>query len=484
MMSEIDHAKDLQKAFNLHQSGELAGAAKIYRRILMEHPDHPYALHYLGIVEAAVGDVAQAKSLMMRSLAAQPTNIQFVENYATVLVQSGDYESALQICRQGLQLDPADISLLYAGAVALLKLERLQESLTQFDKLLSLQPNHIAAVNERGFVLAGMSRYDEALASFEQALKLEPRYADAHWNEALCRLLIGDFDRGWEKNEWRWEIGQARTAKRNFAQPQWSGREDIAGKTILLHAEQGFGDTIQFCRYVPLVAARGARVILEVQKPLHELMRTLSGAAQIVSRDDPLPSFDIHCPLLSLPLAFKTRLDTIPSNTPYLRALSPATMNCNGTGPRIGLAWSGRATQANDHNRSMELNALLPLLQANATFVSLQKDVRATDAPVLQAHRDLLHFGAELKDFSDTAALMSSLDLIISVDTSVAHLAGALAKPVWVLLAFNPDWRWLLDRDDSPWYPTARLFRQDDSRGWDRVVARVRVALHDYIQQR
>ena len=261
------------------------------------------------------------------------------------------------------------------------------------------------------------------------------------------------------------ELGNS---KRNFTQPQWFGHENIAGKTILLPAEQGFGDTIQFCRYVPLVAARGARVILEVQEPLSELMTSLTGASQIVSKGDPLPDFDIHCPLLSLPLAFGTRLETIPSAVPYLRASSQAVMNWDTRlgpkrRPRMALPGLVEPTHPNDHNRSIGLGALLPLLDIDATFVSLQKDVRTEDATVLKERSDLLHFGDALKDFSDTAALISNLDLVISVDTSVAHLAGALAKPVWVLLPFIPDWRWLLDRADSPWYPTARLFRQDPS---------------------
>ena len=277
----------------------------------------------------------------------------------------------------------------------------------------------------------------------------------------------------------------AAECKAHFSQPLWLGSDEIAGKTVLLHGVHGFGDTIQFCRYLPRVVERGARVIFEVQEPLRELMGTLPGAARIVSRGAPLPDFDSHCPLLSLPLALGTQLATIPSQTPYLRASPQAVMDWNGRlgprhRPRIGLAWSGRPEHNNDHNRSMRLDTLLSALAGlNATFVSLQRDVRAEDAPVLQGRSDILHFGKELKSYADTAALIANLDLVISVDTSVAHLAGALAKPVWILLPFMPDWRWLLDRDDSPWYPTARLFRQDETRRWDGVMARVRAALDD-----
>lgn len=227
-------------------------------------------------------------------------------------------------------------------------------------------------------------------------------------------------------------------------------------------------------------------MILEVERPLQELMTSIAGATQVISKGNPLPDFDLQCPLLSLPLAFETRLETIPSATPYLRAPDQALKNWQArlgpkTRPRIGLAWSGNPTHKNDHNRSISLRSLLPLLDIEATFVSLQKDVRADDAAALKERSDILQFGDALKDFAETAALISQLDLVISVDTSVVHLAGALGKPVWVLLPFVPDWRWLLDRDDSPWYPTARLFRQSETRDWDGVIRRIHDALHDFV---
>jgi hypothetical protein len=319
---------------------------------------------------------------------------------------------------------------------------------------------------------------------------VRPDFADAHYNEAHSRLLTGDLRRGFEKFEWRWEIEPYAGFKREFAQPQWVGTEEIAGKTILLHAADGFGDTLHLCRYTPLVAAWGAHVILEVQKSLQELMGSLAGGAQVLARGDPLPEFDLQCPLLSLPRAFGTELATIPSATPYLFVPPPRADSWNARlgpphRPRIGLAWSGDPTHSNDRNRSIALDRLLPLVNGvDATFVSVQREVRPGDAAVLRSRSDILHFGAELKDFSDTAALISNLDLVVSVDTSVAHIAGALAKPVWILLTFLPDWRWLLDREDSPWYPTARLFRQDDTRRWDGVIPRVRAVLQDFVRGR
>jgi Glycosyltransferase family 9 (heptosyltransferase) len=288
--------------------------------------------------------------------------------------------------------------------------------------------------------------------------------------------------------EWRWKSEQAKQAnieRRKFAQPLWIESNDIAGKTILLHAEQGFGDTIQFCRYVRLVAGLGARTILEVQAPLAELMTTLACDAQIVCSGASLPDFDVHCPLLSLPLALGTRIDTIPFATPYLATPRHASKDWEvrlgqKLRPRIGLAWSGAPSHRNDHNRSISLRSLVVLLHSEATFVSLQKGLRPDDAAVLKECTDILQFSDEIDDFSDTTALIDRLDLVISVDTSVAHLAGALGKPTWILLPFLPDFRWLLDRDDSPWYPTARLFRQDETRSWDGVIRRVHAALQDF----
>jgi len=302
----------------------------------------------------------------------------------------------------------------------------------------------------------------------------------------MSLLLTGDFGRGWIEYEWRRKGASTGPSRRDFPQPLWLGDKKIADKTILLHSEQGFGDTIQFCRYVPLVAARGARVVLEVEQPLRDLLTGLAGATRVTAKGNPLPDFDLQCSLLSLPLAFRTQLETIPSAMPYLRAPDQALLKW-GTRlpakrrPRIGIAWAGNSKHIRDRERSIDLRCLLPLLDVDATFVSLQKEVGATDTATLRESADIIHFGHELDGFSDTAALISHLDLVISVDTAVAHLAGGLGKPVWILLAHVPDWRWLLDRDDSPWYPTARLFRQSETREWDSIIKRVRDALLKFI---
>jgi tetratricopeptide (TPR) repeat protein len=445
------------------------------------HANRGSALHALKRFEEALASYDHA-------LALRPDYAEVRYNRGNVLHSLKRFEAALADYEHALALRPDYVEALANRGVTLHAQKRFEEALASQDRALAVRPDYADAFVNRGVTLHELKRFEAALASYDRALALRPDYAQAHFNEAVCRMLIGDFDRGWQKFEWGWETDELKNAKRTFSQPLWLGSDEVAGKTVLLHGVHGFGDTIQFCRYVPHVMERCARVILEIQEPLRELMGTLPGAAQIVSRGEPLPDFDLHCPLLSLPLAFGTRLATIPAQTPYLRASPQAVTEWNarlGSRPRIGLAWSGRPEHDNDRNRSMKLSTLLsPLAGFEATYVSLQREVRANDAPVLEGRSDIVHFGEELKSYADTAALIANLDLIVSVDTSVAHLAGALAKPVWILLPYIPDWRWLLDRDDSPWYPTARLFRQDETRGWDNVMARVHAALDTCLRRR
>ncbi len=322
-----------------------------------------------------------------------------------------------------------------------------------------------------------LKRFDEALESFAHALALNPENADANFNEGMTRLLIGDFSAGWKKYEWRWKAKQQAHA-RDFSQPLWLGGEPIAGKTILVHAEQGYGDTIQFVRYVPMLARVGAKIVLEVQPPLKPLLASFEGAL-IVARGEPLPAFDLHCPILSLPLAFKTEQASIPASIPYLQAPHDRVEKWKQRLPRQGelvvaIAWSGSATHEQDLVRSIAIEKLAPLLAIpDIQWISIQRELRPGNAEFLAAHPKIAHVGAELADFADTAAVLSQADLTISVDTSTVHLAGALGRPVWVLLQYIPDFRWLLDREDSPWYPSARLFRQPDFGDWKSVIERI-----------
>jgi tetratricopeptide (TPR) repeat protein len=466
----------------LHELKRYDEALASYDRALVLLPDNASALHNSGNALGELKRFDEALANYDRALAVRPDYAEALYNRGKTLNEMGRHDEALASYDRALALQPDYAEALYNRGNLLNALDRHDEALASYDRVLSVQPNNVEVLNNRGSVLKELKRLDEALASYDRALVLRPDYAEAHWNEALSRLLTGDYRRGWAKYEWRWKYASMALAKRNFPQPLWLGDDAICGKTILLYSEQGLGDTIQFCRYVPLVAARGAHVILEVEKPLQSLFNTFADSTQVICKGDPLPDFDVQCPLLSLPLAFGTRIVTIPSDTPYLH-VPPQALKIWDTRlgpkrrPRIGLAWSGNAAHKNDRNRSIKLRDLLPLLDSEATFVSLQKDARADDMAVLRERDDILHFGDALGDFSDTAALVSLLDLVISVDTSIAHLAGALGKPAWVLLTHVPDFRWLLDRDDSPWYPTVRLFRQDGTRAWGNVIARIREAL-------
>jgi hypothetical protein len=294
-------------------------------------------------------------------------------------------------------------------------------------------------------------------------------------------LLSGRFEEGWKEHEWRWKTKHMSASARDFSEPLWSG-EAIGDRVLLLHAEQGLGDTLQFCRYVPLILA-SAKIVLEVQAPLVRLLSRLSGVIEIVKRGNKLPSFDVHCPLLTLPHVFGTTIDTIPATIPYLAADPTHAAEwrkrlAHLDGLRVGLVWAGGQQLPADSRRSIVLDMLAPLAEVSGiSFVSLQKGEAAAQTANRPAGLTVHDFTADLHDFADTAALVDGLDLVISVDTAVAHLAGALGKPVWLLNRFDIDWRWLLDRDDSSWYPTLRQFRQPSPGDWNHVICAVRHAL-------
>ena len=393
--------------------------------------------------------------------------------------QAGRLQQAEAAYRQILTIDPAHTDAQHALGAALHGLGRPAEAATSYQEALRLRPNYPEAHNNLGIALSDLGRLAEAEASYREALRLRPNFPEAHHNLGHALLLAGRFDEGWKEYEWRWKTKRLSSSARDFSAPLWRG-EAIGDRTILLHAEHGLGDTLQFCRYIPFMVCR---IILEVQAPLVRLLSRLPGVMQIVARGDKLPPFDLHCPLLSLPHAFGTTLDTIPAGMPYLSADPALAANWQERllgldGLRIGLVWAGGRRFKDDRRRSIALKTLAPLGDVSGvSFVSLQKDeaaAQAADPP----HGMMLHdFTTDLHDFEDTAALVVNLDLVISVDTAVAHLAGALGKPVWLLNRCDTDWRWLLNRDDSPWYPTLRQFRQASPGDWDSAVCAARDAL-------
>ncbi|MBI5279644.1 MAG: glycosyltransferase family protein [Burkholderiales bacterium] len=505
-----DVATLLGQGLALHQQGQLARAKAIYAQVLATQPKNFDALHLSGAAAGQAGDFAEALANYEKAIAIQPDHAEVhfrrghalralkraedaVASYDRALAIRPDYaeawssrgnafkemgrlEEALASYDRALAIKPQ-----YAGAwsnrgVALQELDRAEEALASCDRALALAPGHAEAHSNRGNALKALNRLDEALASFDNALALKPGYVHAAWNKALALLALGRFEQGWAWYESRWNNEDTGLALRSYPQPRWLGRESLAGKTILLYAEQGLGDTIQFCRYARLVQAQGARVVLEVPAALVPLLQGLAGVDQLLAEGSPLPAFDCQSPLLSLPLAFDTRLDSIPAPVPYLTSSAAkrgawASRLGQKTRPRIGLAWSGRTTHKNDRNRSITLGELAAQLPDDFDYISLQKDLREADQASLPAS-GIRHFAHQLRDFTDTAALCDLVDLVITVDTSVAHLAGAMGRQTRVLLPLVPDWRWMTGRNDSPWYPTVRLVRQQAPGDWAGTLSR------------
>jgi tetratricopeptide (TPR) repeat protein len=439
-------------------------------------------LHKLGRNAAALVNLDLA-------LCIQPDNVAALVRRGNVLDSLERMQDALSSYEQALQLDGQNAEALNNRGQLLVKLGRTQDAVASFDLALQFNPRYPDALSNRGLALCDLHQYEGAAKCYDLALAIAPEYANAHYNRSLCSLLSGDLDSGWSQYEWRWQIEQFQPFARNFSCPLWLGAGPLSGKSILLHAEQGLGDTIQFCRYAPLMAQRGARVYLESPEQLKHLLSSLEGVEQIFTRGELPAQFDFHCPLLSLPLAFQTRIDTIPNSTPYLSADSARVDHWQqtleqGNKFRVGLVWSGNPGHRNDNNRSIPLSLFARVLVVDADFVSLQREIRDTDKAALEQFAGIFRCGDALNDFSDTAALAECMDLIITVDTAVAHLAGALAKNVWILLPYNPDWRWLLERTDSPWYPTARLFRQRNMGGWREVIEEVTTALREMVRRK
>ena len=400
--------------------------------------------------------------------------------------QNGRLAEADLLYKKVRKTEPNNVVAIMLSGVLTFQLGQFELSLNLLSRAISLKPDYAMALYNRGNVLTEIKRFDEAMADYDKAISLKPDYAEAHWNKSLQLLLRGEFASGWELYEWRWKRTQLSLPIREFEQPLWLGKEDLHGKTILLHWEQGLGDTIQFSRYVQEVANLGCKTILEVQKHLFELMKGIEGVDELIPNGADLPPFDFYCPLMSLPLALGTTLETIPSPISYIKSTDDKLAKWSDrlrpkSKPRVGIVWSGSSVHKNDHNRSIALEQILGAVPEGYHLVSLQKEVRENDLDVLEQSKQIQHFGAELDDFTDTAALCELMDVIVSVDTSVAHLAGAMGKPVNLLLPYDPDFRWLLNRGDSPWYPSITLFRQGPERLWEPVLMEINASLQNYV---
>lgn len=469
----------LEEGIRRHQAGDLAGAEALYRKVLDAAPETAAALVNLAGLLLGQGDVPAALALVDRALRVNGDNAAAHCIRGIVLFNLGHDPDAVREFEQALASAP-DMAEAHNGLANVRRRQgRLEDAIAGYSRAIAANPGLADAYSNRGVASASLRRIPEALADYDAALARAPTHAGARWNRALALLLEGDYARGWPDYEERWRTVM-RPHTRAFPAPQWRG-EDIAGKTILIHAEQGLGDALQFCRYVPLVAARGARVVCEVHKPLRRLFGALAGVSLLMTSDEAKPPFDLHCPMLSLPGAFGTTLETVPAAAPYLAA-DPVLVEAwrARLGPRrrlrIGVVWAGRPDNQDHATRSMPVEMLAPVLDAGAEVHCLQKEVSAPDR-AWAAPRGMIFHDHALADFAETAALAAQLDVVVSVCTATAHLAGALGLPVWVLLCFAADWRWLRDREDSPWYPTARLFRQPGPGDWPAVTARVAAAL-------
>ena len=469
--------------------GRFEEAMSSYETALAAAPGRPDILTNCGVALLELDRCEEALSCFEKALAHEPKNILILTNRGNAFLRLKRLAEAIASYDRVLALDPDHAEALTGRGSALAILGRTDEALAGFDHALRIEPRAVAAHVNRGNIFLASAQLQEALASYSRAVELDPEHADANFNAALARLCLGDFRDGWRQYEYRLKKKEFATLVRAVPQPLWRGEKDLHGKTILLMAEQGFGDAIQFVRYAPLVAALGAKVLLGVRRPLADLLATIPGVAAVFGENEPLPEFDLYCPLLSLPLAFETELATIPANVPYIRAPEERIAKWHGRlhdgrRLRVGICWAGTSAHSNNRRRSMPLESFAAVLSAaDVDFVSLQTDVDEADAAMLRA-AGVLQLGSEFVDFADTAAVISMLDLVISVDTSVAHLAGAMAKAVAVLIPFSPDFRWLLDRTDTPWYPTMRLFRQPAPGDWDAPLGRLRDELAGLVASR
>jgi tetratricopeptide (TPR) repeat protein len=461
--------------------GNIHEAMACLREAIKLAPELP-AYYVLGSLLQRQGLIDEAIECYENILTIMPHHADTHNALGSAYQEKGDIDKAIASYGKAIQYDNNSFMAHNNLGIVLRLQGNLDEAIANYQKAILIKPDFAAAMNNLGTAWRDKGDLDEAVLWYREAIQLKPDFADAHWNLSFALLLGGHFDEGWEEYEWLWKL---KKAAHKLPQPVWNG-EDIQGKSILLYAEQGFGDVIQLVRYVSMVADRGAEIILGCQKELKRVLRSISGVHSVVAFGEALPQLDFQCPLPSLPRIFKTTLNNIPAIVPYLRAEVETIekwrdkISCNGSRLNIGLIWAGSPGHLNDRNRSCPPDLFLPIARINGLrFFSLQKEIPEKWSGEALGELNLIDYTGDIEDFSDTAGIIMNLDLVISVDTAVAHLAGALGKPVWTLLPFAPDWRWLLGREDSPWYPTMRLFRQPSPGDWNTVIVKV----HDELKR-
>ena len=463
----------------LKDQGRLEEAIAAYERALAIKPDYAEVRSNLGYALQGQGRLEEAIAAYEQALAIKPDFAEVRNNLGNALKDQGKLEEAIAAYERALAIKPGFAMAQNNLGIVLMEQGDLDQAIAAYERALAIKPDYVEAHNNLGYALQEQGDLDQAIAAYERALAIKPDYVEAQWNLSLTLILLGNYKRGWPLYESRITKQINKGKYYIFDKPLWQGEFIEKGTKMLICSEQGFGDFIQFCRYFAMLNNIGAELIVEAPRPLLNLISSLECPMALVEKGDKLPEFDVYCHLMSLPFIFGTTVETIPNRTPYIYADSNKLQTWRDKlgphgRPRVGLVWSGSAKHSRDRNRSLKLDQLSNLISIHSIeWHSLQKEYREHDqyflanAPAIFQHQDAL------RDFSDTAALVECMDLIISVDTSVAHLAGALGKPVWILLPFAPDYRWLLDREDTPWYPTARLFRQSNIGEWQSVIDHV-----------
>lgn len=498
------------RAKSAAEKGQWASASAIYKRILCFQPTDNKALFCLGQSAKQMGDQKTAlKSFLLipqgdphyfdaqldaglifmkienteaaikclcSAVKTHPSSVAALANRAIAFTKIEQYENALVDFTKCIQISQQKADVFYNRALVYRKLHDNENALADYTRAIELEENHYRAYNNRAIALRDLKHFDAAINDFDKAVMINRDFADGHWNKALTLLRIEKYEDAWPLFEYRWHSPNFTSPNRNFEKPLWLGNESLDGKTILIHSEQGLGDSLQFCRYITLVRNLGCQVYLEVEQPLMRIMGTLLPANCIFEKNSELPNFDFHCPMMSLPLAFNTGITTIPSKNPYL---SPCDSDKEfwksrlgtKTKPRIGIAWQGNPAHLNDTKRSIPLKKVIDYLPPDFEWVSVQKDISTEDQNIIKSACKIHHFSEDIGDFCSTAGLCEALDIVVSVDTSIAHLAGAIGKPVHILLPYNADARWHENRSDTPWYPTATLFRQNTDNEWAAPLA-------------
>jgi len=441
-------------------------------------PERLSTLTNLSSVLIKLGKLGKAHEILSKGINLYPNDEVIYLNFGNLHEENKNWHMSLDSYDRAIEIRPDYAEAFSNRGNALKELNRFEEALVSYDRAIEIRPDYAEAYSNRGNALKELMRFEEALVSYDRAVEIRPDFPAAHFNKSLYLLMAGQFDQGWKLYEWRWKNEKSELKNRNFPQFLWLGAEDLAGKTILLHAEQGLGDTIQFCRYAKLVKERGARLLLEVPKALLGLLSGLEGVDQFIEKGKSLPSFDYHCPLMSLPLAFNTTLESIPNKIPYIQS-NISNQNkwqerIGGAGFKVAICWQGSTKAKVDVGRSFPVSLFEGFAQIDGVrLISLQKNEGVEQLKNLPVGMivETLHDDFDIGEnaFLDSAAVMKCMDLVITSDTALTHLAGALGVKTWLPLKYVPDWRWMLDRSDSPWYPNHRLFRQKTSGDWISV---------------